>query len=305
MRWLLILCAACGGSSDRPPSPPGEVGAAPPAVRDLLIVPGTRVGPIDRTTTRQRLAALFPAEALDPSPCSIEGDQIPCTRVAIEGGAGLVVYWGQKGAATSVDVLSPALATAEGVKIGLSLSELVAKNSGTAITFAGFDWDYGGMVHDLGGGPIDQAGLGVWLAYDRGVQPELVAPLIGDRHFRSDDPAVTALTIRVARLTVALTAPGLDPEKVAELVRSRHLAGIARCHKQLLKKDPTVQGRVTLGFTIGPAGTVTRASVAGFHPDVDRCIHELVLTWRFHPPRDEDGAPASADFRLPLNLVAD
>ena len=50
----------------------------------------------------------------------------------------------------------------------------------------------------------------------------------------------------------------LDPDAVARRIRSRYLSGIKRCHSRLLKIDPRAQGRVTISFTVGPTGRVTK-----------------------------------------------
>lgn len=98
-----------------------------------------------------------------------------------------------------------------------------------------------------------------------------------------------------------LSFTDLDPDQVARLIRSRYLAGIKQCHNAVLKKDPSAQGRVTIRFTVGPTGRVTKASVNGFNPDVDKCIQSQASRWRFGAPKD-DGKPTSADFQIPLIL---
>jgi hypothetical protein len=99
-----------------------------------------------------------------------------------------------------------------------------------------------------------------------------------------------------------LTDTTLDPDAVARIIRSRYLQGIKRCHERLLKQNPGAKGRVTLKFTVGPTGGVTKSSVKGFDPTVDSCIKDLTSKWRFGAPKDEDGKPTSADFQIPLIL---
>jgi outer membrane biosynthesis protein TonB len=94
----------------------------------------------------------------------------------------------------------------------------------------------------------------------------------------------------------------LDPEEVARRIRSRYLDGIKRCHGRALKRNPEAQGRVNIAFTVGPSGRVTDSSVDGFDPEVDSCIQALTRGWLFGIPKDDNGKPSSASFRIPLVL---
>ena len=94
----------------------------------------------------------------------------------------------------------------------------------------------------------------------------------------------------------------LDPDAVAKIIRSRYLQGIKRCHERVLKQDPSARGRVTVKFTVGPTGGVTKSSVKGFDPTVDSCIKGLTSKWRFGAPKDDDGKPTSAEFQIPFML---
>jgi len=100
---------------------------------------------------------------------------------------------------------------------------------------------------------------------------------------------------------IDLTQTTLDPDAVAKIIRSRYLQGIKRCHERVLKQNPAAKGRVTLTFTVGPTGGVTRSAAKGFDATIDACIHELMSHWRFGAPK-EDGKPTSADFEVPLIL---
>lgn len=98
-----------------------------------------------------------------------------------------------------------------------------------------------------------------------------------------------------------LSLSDLDPNAVVKRIRGKYLAGIKRCHQRVLKVDPKAQGKVTIRFTVGPTGRVTKASVKGFDPTVDACIKGQAAKWRFSAPKD-DGKPTSADFEVPLLL---
>lgn len=98
-----------------------------------------------------------------------------------------------------------------------------------------------------------------------------------------------------------LSLSDLDPNAVVKRIRGKYLAGIKRCHQRVLKIDPKAQGKVTIRFTVGPTGRVTKANVKGFDPTVDACIKGQAAKWRFSAPKDE-GKPTSADFEVPLLL---
>lgn len=94
----------------------------------------------------------------------------------------------------------------------------------------------------------------------------------------------------------------LDPDSVYRTIQSRYIEGIKRCHQRILKQNPEAGGRVTVRFTVGPTGGVTKSNVSGFDPTVDACIKGLTTKWRFSAPKDDDGKPASADFQFPFIL---
>src|SRR5690606_21151133 len=98
-----------------------------------------------------------------------------------------------------------------------------------------------------------------------------------------------------------LSLTDLDPSEVIKRIRGKYLAGIKQCHQRVLKVDPKAEGRVTIRFTVGPTGRVTKADVKGFDPTVDACIKGQAAKWRFSAPKD-DGKPTSADFEVPLLL---
>jgi hypothetical protein len=104
--------------------------------------------------------------------------------------------------------------SAQGVRIGMPLAELVALNGGP-FEFLGFDWDYGGQITDWLGGKLAPApnGLTVRVRLGHGELPKGVAynklP-IGDHGFRSDQPQLAKLKPVVAQMSLAF--PGQDDQ---------------------------------------------------------------------------------------------
>jgi hypothetical protein len=97
-----------------------------------------------------------------------------------------------------------------GVKIGLSLAELEALNGGPFKLY-GFDWDYGGMITDWGGGALAKplrggCALSVQLHRADDVPDEVADKAAGDAEFSSADSDVQALRPVVGEIVVSYPA---------------------------------------------------------------------------------------------------
>ena len=97
----------------------------------------------------------------------------------------------------------------------------------------------------------------------------------------------------------------LRPDSVMRKIKRAYMSGLKRCHKDLLKRDPSAGGRVSLKFIVGQSGRITRVKANGFDGGVDKCIERRAKSWRFGIPKDEDGDPTDATFRISLVLQAD
>lgn len=97
----------------------------------------------------------------------------------------------------------------------------------------------------------------------------------------------------------------LRPDSVLRKIKTAYMSGLKRCHKELLKRDPSAGGRVSLKFMVGQSGRITRVKASGFDGGVDKCIEARAKSWRFGVPKDEDGDPTDATFRISLVLQAD
>ncbi|MBD2411789.1 hypothetical protein FACHB389_04675 [Nostoc calcicola FACHB-389] len=115
---------------------------------DTLIVPGERVGPITRTTTKRDLVKLFGASRLvDKTISGAEGiGSFAATQLKLNRGRSLLVVWSDKTRTKPLDVrnLGSAWKTREGIGVGTSLSEL-RKQLGNFKLY-GLGWDYGGTI---------------------------------------------------------------------------------------------------------------------------------------------------------------
>lgn len=97
----------------------------------------------------------------------------------------------------------------------------------------------------------------------------------------------------------------LTPEAVLAKMQAAYMAGIKRCYKAYLKKDPTARGKVKLTFTVNEIGRTVSAKAAGFVTEVDDCLAGMMASWRFPIPKDLDGEPTDAAFQFELVLVPD
>lgn len=94
---------------------------------------------------------------------------------------------------------------------------------------------------------------------------------------------------------------GLDKAIIRRIVRA-HIGEIRRCYNQGLTRDPRLAGRVAVNFTVGGDGKVTRSEVTGDSTlgdaQVEQCIADAVLTWRFPRPKDDGNVIITYPFVL-------
>ncbi|MBL8942529.1 MAG: energy transducer TonB, partial [Myxococcales bacterium] len=78
----------------------------------------------------------------------------------------------------------------------------------------------------------------------------------------------------------------LDKDETRRVVH-RHANEVKYCYERALVKDPTLAGKVTIAFTIDPAGLVSTASIKDdtlADASVGKCIVKAVQRWTFPKP---------------------
>ncbi len=100
----------------------------------------------------------------------------------------------------------------------------------------------------------------------------------------------------------SLTGSSLPPAAVSAILRSRYMQGVNRCHERQIAGRRAATGRLALRLTVGPTGSVTRASAKGFDQTLDACIHSIAKRWRFAAPKDAAGKPTSDDFQVAIRF---
>ncbi|MBD2448372.1 hypothetical protein H6G76_14635 [Nostoc sp. FACHB-152] len=177
---------------------------------DNLIVPGERVGPIKRTTTKQDLIKLFGASRLvDKTISGAEGiGSFAATQVNLGKERSLLVVWSDNTRTKPLDVrnLGTAWKTREGIGVGTRWSELRQKLGNFKLF--GLAWDYGGTILLESSRLSRYQGkliLRVDAAPNAGQKyPRDYRAVLGDSTFSSTDPHWKPLGIRVSEVIVSL-----------------------------------------------------------------------------------------------------
>jgi len=102
------------------------------------------------------------------------------------------------------------------------------------------------------------------------------------------------------RFTPPTPGPGgLTADQIRRVIQ-RNVPQVEHCYEQGLQANPTLQGRVTVGFVISPTGAVMTSNADNSigSANVSACISGAVRRWSF--PATSDGRPVSV--RFPFNL---
>ncbi|MBW4561714.1 MAG: hypothetical protein KME32_11270 [Mojavia pulchra JT2-VF2] len=177
---------------------------------DNLIIPGERVGPVTRKTTKQDLVKLFGASCLvDKSISGPEGmGSFAATQVNLGKERSFLVVWSDNTRTKPLDVrnLGSAWKTPEGISVGTSLSELRKKLGNFQL--AGLGWDFSGHIF-LNTSRLSRYHGKLYLMVDAAPNayenyPKDYQAVSGDGTFSSSNPHWKPLGIRLAEITVVL-----------------------------------------------------------------------------------------------------
>jgi hypothetical protein len=199
----LLLALSCAPRGDTESS-----NASHEASQESLIVPGTRVGPVDSASSEAALIGRAGGDQVARRDAYLgEGFCAPGSVVFPGTPDSLIVTWTDstltQPASASVTGQGSRWHTAAGVRVGSLLAEL-EKLGGGPITFMGFDWDYGGRSRwtEPGGGEV-----AIVLAPDREAMSAISSDprfgeILGDREVSSDHPLIRGMEVRVVRIDV-------------------------------------------------------------------------------------------------------
>ncbi len=190
------------------PAPTSE-GRKPDTVLDTRVIPGERVGPVTRNTTRKDLAKRFGETRLSDRQVNIgEGFTELGTRVDLGSERSFTVIWSDTTRTKPVAVrnLGSAWRTLQGIGVGTPLNQLQQKLG--RFQFYGFAWDYGGTVL-LEGTKMSQYKEKLILRLTTAPNaaeklPNDYRAVSGDGKFSSTNPHLKSLGVTVGEMIVQL-----------------------------------------------------------------------------------------------------
>jgi hypothetical protein len=177
---------------------PGPAAAQAVGAADRLIVPGTRIGAVRKNSTFAQLSRLYGAGNIRRARIDVgEGETEPGyilfpgkpDRLAIVLSAqGRVLY-------ARTTTAGSAWKTAEGIRVGMPVAELVRINGGH-FTFSGFGWDGSGMVKDDTSAKLPKSlRLRLGARKADGLTAEERQEITGDITVRTDNPVVAKIEV--------------------------------------------------------------------------------------------------------------
>lgn len=78
---------------------------------------------------------------------------------------------------------------------------------------------------------------------------------------------------------------GKLPADVVRRVVRAHVNQLRYCYEKLLVARPDIAGALTLELVITPTGDVTAATANGVTPDLETCVTQRAMTWKFPKPK--------------------
>ena len=114
-------------------------------------------------------------------------------------------------------------------------------------------------------------------------------------------PAIANAEIKTNK-TARAKADATNVDAMLCKINSTYMQGMQRCYVKGLAQDGSLQGKVSIVFTVNPWGRVS-GTVTGIAPKVDNCINSQLATWRFAQPRDNKDRPTQATYKINLLLA--
>ena len=112
------------------------------------------------------------------------------------------------------------------------------------------------------------------------------------------------VNVKTSRTTrqAAAKVDSLTVDGMLGKINTTYMQGMQRCYVKGLAQDASLQGMVTVVFTVNPWGRVS-GTVTGTAPTVATCLTNQLANWRFPSPRDAKDKPTVATFKLNLQLA--
>ncbi len=135
---------------------------------------------------------------------------------------------------------------------------------------------------------------------ERGPGTDLAAQL--DRALDAGDRVAVPVDGKAIPGAVTIDDTSSSQAVIVRKIQTAYLSGLKRCHKEALKLDPKVDGRMPIAFGINERGRVVDVKVDGPTPALIACVEQQAARWTFAPVTDADGAPTSTTFQMTLQL---
>jgi hypothetical protein len=181
------------------------------AMNDFLITPGTSAGRVKLGSKKQDVEQIFGAQFIKEGDIFFpEGLSAKGFYIFKDDAQELQCVTDEKtGAIETILIRQPAAswATAEGIKIGARLDELLKMNE-KPIRFTGFGWDYGGNICSFNGGKL--AGLEGKLSINLGEPDDIngLEEFLGDTECSTTNKKILGKGVKVAEISIYV-APAL------------------------------------------------------------------------------------------------
>lgn len=170
---------------------------------DLTVVPGERVGPIEKGMTLFGLKTLFGGGAVKAADLDVgEGDTEPGARLFEGTDKELEILFNQEGderEIVSIRIRSKAWKSKQGLRIGLPMEE-VEKINGKPFAIWGFSWDFGGFASFEGGGALQG---GVVLRF--GIKGDPHESIVGDQLIPTTHKRLRAARPEILEMSVVFS----------------------------------------------------------------------------------------------------
>jgi hypothetical protein len=94
----------------------------------------------------------------------------------------------------------------------------------------------------------------------------------------------------------------LTADMVVDRIKTSYMVGLQRCYRLDLTRDQTLSGKIAISFTVDEKGHTIDSTASGLTSTIDACVTGLMAGWRFPSPKDRDGDPMEAPFKVVLSL---
>lgn len=195
------LHAADSKTKTQPAAKPEKTESAEIPLDDLTIVPGKRVGPIEKGMTLFGLKTLLGQGKVKAAEIYVgEGNSEPGAKLYEGTNKELEILFNQEGderEIVSIRIVGKAWKTKEGLRIGSTLEE-VEKINGKPFEIWGFSWDFGGFATFEKGGTLKDT-----LSIRFGVKGDTHESIVGDQLVPTTNKKLRAAKPFVEQISVA------------------------------------------------------------------------------------------------------